>query len=178
VCASHGRSLHTERGSPPPLRLARPAPDGRPGAVTFYVEVDDPAAYLKKVGELGGKTIVPPTELPQFGLMFAFFSDPEGHVVGLSKAAVQPRADDLQPGVVLPQVDCDVEHLTVGSCSGGSPTLAWGSVAACEQGRSLSSFGSCFLRASAETVDNTGNMAGAHIAPSSSECYSAARHPS
>jgi uncharacterized protein len=65
------------------------AQDGGPGAVTFYVEVDDPAAYLKKVGELGGTTIVPPTEIPQFGLTFAFFADPEGHVVGLSKGAVQ-----------------------------------------------------------------------------------------
>jgi predicted enzyme related to lactoylglutathione lyase len=57
--------------------------------VTFYVEVDDPSAYLKKVAELGGTTIVPPTEIPQFGLTFAFFADPEGHVVGLSKGAVQ-----------------------------------------------------------------------------------------
>jgi predicted enzyme related to lactoylglutathione lyase len=65
------------------------AQDGGPGAVTFYVEVDDPAAYLKKVGELGGTTIVPPTEIPQYGLTFAFFADPEGHVVGLSKGAVQ-----------------------------------------------------------------------------------------
>lgn len=62
--------------------------DGGPGQVTFYVEVDDPAAYLAKAEKLGGKTIVPPTELAQFGLTFAFFADPEGHVVGLSKGAV------------------------------------------------------------------------------------------
>ena len=66
-----------------------PAQDGGPGAVTFYVEVDDPAAYLAKAETLGGKTIVPPTEIPNFGLTFAFFADPEGHVVGLSKGAVQ-----------------------------------------------------------------------------------------
>ena len=65
------------------------AQDGGPGAVTFYVEVDDPAAYLAKAETLGGKTIVPPTEIPNFGLTFAFFADPEGHVVGLSKGAVQ-----------------------------------------------------------------------------------------
>jgi predicted enzyme related to lactoylglutathione lyase len=65
------------------------AQDGGQGQVTFYVEVDDPAAYLQKVEELGGQTIVPPTELAQFGLTFAFFADPEGHVVGLSKGAVQ-----------------------------------------------------------------------------------------
>lgn len=66
-----------------------PAQDGGAGAVTFYVEVDDPATYLSKAEKLGGKTIVPPTEIPNFGLTFAFFSDPEGHLVGLSKGAVQ-----------------------------------------------------------------------------------------
>jgi len=66
-----------------------PAQDGGPGAVTFYVEVDDPAKYLAKAEQLGGRTIVPPTEIPNFGLTFAFFTDPEGHVVGLSKGAVQ-----------------------------------------------------------------------------------------
>ena len=65
------------------------AQDGGPGQVTFYVEVDDPNAYLARVAEHGGTTIVPPTEIPQFGLTFAFFADPEGHVVGLSKGAVQ-----------------------------------------------------------------------------------------
>jgi len=65
------------------------AQDGGPGQVTFYVEVDDPAAYLRKAEGLGGQTIVPPTEIEQFGLTFAFFADPQGHVVGLSKGAVQ-----------------------------------------------------------------------------------------
>ena len=65
------------------------AQDGGPGQVSFYVEVDNPAAYLQKAEQLGGKTIVPPTEIPQFGLTFAFFADPEGHVVGLSRGAVQ-----------------------------------------------------------------------------------------
>ncbi len=63
--------------------------DGGPGQVTFYVEVDDPDAYLRKAEQLGGQTLVPPTEIPQFGLTFAFFADPEGRVVGLSKGAVQ-----------------------------------------------------------------------------------------
>src|SRR5215469_11230153 len=45
-----------------------PAQDGGQGQVTFYVEVDDPAAYLQKAEALGGQTIVPPTELEQFGL--------------------------------------------------------------------------------------------------------------
>jgi predicted enzyme related to lactoylglutathione lyase len=63
--------------------------DGGSGGVTFYVEVDDPAAYLTQAEKLGGATVVPPTEIPNFGLTFAFFADPEGHVVGLSKGAIQ-----------------------------------------------------------------------------------------
>jgi uncharacterized protein len=63
--------------------------DGAQGGVTFYVEVDDLAAFLAKAETLGGKTVVPPTEIPNSGLSFAFFADPEGNVVGLSKGAVQ-----------------------------------------------------------------------------------------
>jgi predicted enzyme related to lactoylglutathione lyase len=62
--------------------------DGGPGHVTFYVEVDDPAAYLKRAEKLGGTVILPPTEIPEFHLTFAMFADPEGHVIGLSKGAV------------------------------------------------------------------------------------------
>lgn len=56
---------------------------------TFYVEVDDPAKFLEKAEKLGGMTIVPPTEIENFGLTFAFFADPEGHVVGLSRGAIR-----------------------------------------------------------------------------------------
>ena len=59
---------------------ARPTPKIGPGHVTFYVEVEDPAAYLARAEKLGGKTVVPPTEIPKSGLTFAFFADPEGHV--------------------------------------------------------------------------------------------------
>jgi len=57
--------------------------DGRP-FVTFYVEVDDPQAALDKAESLGGRTIVPVTELPM--VTFALFADPEGNVVGVVKA--------------------------------------------------------------------------------------------
>lgn len=63
-----------------------PAPEGSAGHVTVYVDVDDPAAYLAKAEQLGGKTVMPPTEVPGFGVTFALFSDPEGHVLGLTKA--------------------------------------------------------------------------------------------
>jgi len=51
--------------------------------VTVYVEVDDLDGYLKTVGELGGKTVVAPTKIP--GSTFAWFSDPEGTIIGLLK---------------------------------------------------------------------------------------------
>ena len=65
-----------------------PSQDGGAGHVTFYVEVDDPAAVLARAEKLGGKTIMPPMELPQFHLTFALMVDPEGHLIGLSKGAV------------------------------------------------------------------------------------------
>jgi uncharacterized protein len=70
------------------------SPDGGAGYVTFFVEVDDPAAYLKEAEQLGGKTVLPPTEVPEYGLTFAHFADPEGHLIGLVKgmtAMNQPR---------------------------------------------------------------------------------------
>jgi predicted enzyme related to lactoylglutathione lyase len=62
--------------------------DGGTGHVTFYVEVDDPAAYLAKAEALGGRTIAPPMEIPNFNLTIALLADPEGHVVGLMKGGV------------------------------------------------------------------------------------------
>lgn len=56
--------------------------------MTFYIEVDDPAAYLARAEKLGGTTIMPPMELKQFNLTFAYLADPGGHVTGLSKGAV------------------------------------------------------------------------------------------
>ena len=58
------------------------SPDGN-GHVTFYVGTDDLQATLDKAEQLGGKTILPVTELPE--VTIALFADPEGHVVGLAK---------------------------------------------------------------------------------------------
>lgn len=54
-------------------------------AVTFYIQVDDPAAYLKKVTSLGGKVIQDVTVIPDMVTM-AQFADPEGNVIGIIKA--------------------------------------------------------------------------------------------
>lgn len=56
--------------------------DGGPGHVTFYVHADDAAATLRHVEELGGRVLMPLTEIAP-GTTIALFADPEGHVVGL-----------------------------------------------------------------------------------------------
>ena len=56
--------------------------DGSAGQVTFYVHSEDPAWILKRVEELGGKVIMPLTEVAK-DTTIALFADPEGHVVGI-----------------------------------------------------------------------------------------------
>jgi uncharacterized protein len=50
---------------------------------TFYVQVDDVQAYLDKATTLGGKTLVPPVEIPTG--TFAWFADLDGNTIGLWK---------------------------------------------------------------------------------------------
>jgi uncharacterized protein len=55
-----------------------------PAYLSVYVQVDDLQAYLDKAEKLGGKTLVPPTEIPNT-VTFAMFQDPEGNMIGLIK---------------------------------------------------------------------------------------------
>lgn len=61
----------------------------------FYSELFDCAVQDAGEGsgyglvQLGSQTLVPPTTLEQFSLTFAVFADPEGHIVGLAKGAIQ-----------------------------------------------------------------------------------------
>jgi predicted enzyme related to lactoylglutathione lyase len=57
---------------------------GQPGYVTFYVGVPDVTAALKKAEKLGGKTIMPETDIPNM-VTFGLFADPEGNQVGVVK---------------------------------------------------------------------------------------------
>lgn len=50
--------------------------------VIFYVKVADPTATLKRAEQLGGRVVMPATDVPG-GITFARFADPEGNVVGL-----------------------------------------------------------------------------------------------
>jgi uncharacterized protein len=59
-----------------------PSESGEAG-VKIYMRVDDLDAYLDRAEKLGGRRLVPPTDLPgDFG-RFAVFADPDGNQVGL-----------------------------------------------------------------------------------------------
>ena len=57
--------------------------------VTFYIAVDNPQNYLDKVVSMGGKIILPVTEIPNMAT-YALFADPEGNIVGLLKDVPPP----------------------------------------------------------------------------------------
>ncbi len=57
-------------------------PPYKPGEVVIYVSTDDIDATLAKTESLGGKTLMPKTEIPNVG-WFAFFADPTGNRIGL-----------------------------------------------------------------------------------------------
>jgi predicted enzyme related to lactoylglutathione lyase len=61
---------------------------GKP-TVHIYVEVDDLQAYLTKIERAGGKTIMPPRQVLNMATI-ALFSDPDGVLIGLVKAAAEP----------------------------------------------------------------------------------------
>jgi uncharacterized protein len=54
--------------------------------VTFSVEVADLDAYIAKAESLGGKLLMPPTEIPDM-VTFALIADPEGNPIGLLKGS-------------------------------------------------------------------------------------------
>jgi predicted enzyme related to lactoylglutathione lyase len=58
------------------------AQDGSDGGVTFYVHVEDAAGTLRRIESLGGKVIMPLTEVAPETTV-ALFADPAGHIVGL-----------------------------------------------------------------------------------------------
>jgi hypothetical protein len=58
------------------------APMEVPPYLTFYVQVDDLATALARAEELGGRTTMPPTPIPDMGSC-AMFCDPDGNLVGL-----------------------------------------------------------------------------------------------
>lgn len=65
---------------------AGPTPD-YDGHVTFYVEVPDLEATLAKAESLGGTRVFGPAPVPGTDIELGQFTDPEGHLIGLTKAA-------------------------------------------------------------------------------------------
>ena len=65
---------------------AGPTPDYA-GHVTFYVEVPDVEAALAKAEGLGGTRVFGPAPVPGTEIELGQFTDPEGHLIGLTKAA-------------------------------------------------------------------------------------------
>ncbi len=72
--ASDGKGINGGIGSTP-----RPT-----NMVTFYIHADDPAAFLKKAEGLGGKTVMPATDIMP-GLTIGMLTDPDGNTVGVVK---------------------------------------------------------------------------------------------
>src|SRR5947208_16837702 len=58
---------------------------GGPAVVRFYVQVPDLQPALDKAQSLGGKTLMPPTEIPNI-VTIAMCSAPEGNQIGLLQA--------------------------------------------------------------------------------------------
>ena len=84
----------TEAG--PASNIETGSPQGIPGHITslghepehytiFYVDVDDVQLALDQAVQLGGKKVVGPIKFPTG--TFAWFTDPEGNMIGLLKPA-------------------------------------------------------------------------------------------
>jgi predicted enzyme related to lactoylglutathione lyase len=69
---------------------------GAPPHWLAYVAVPDINATVKRVGELGGKVKVPPTEIPEIG-RFAVIADPQGAVIALYTSATESPAPEGPP---------------------------------------------------------------------------------
>ena len=61
--------------------------EGGPTALTFYVQVDDIEASLKRAVELGATVIVPVTTIPKT-VTFALFADPQGNCIGMAASQI------------------------------------------------------------------------------------------
>ena len=63
--------------------IFRPEHEGPwPGNMTLYIDVDDLAAYRRKIVAEGGKIHIEEQEVPGMGA-FSLFTDPEGRMMGL-----------------------------------------------------------------------------------------------
>jgi predicted enzyme related to lactoylglutathione lyase len=69
---------------------------GKTPFTTFYVQVEDPQAYLDKAVSLGAKVVLPVTDFPDMVTM-AMFTDLDGCCVGLVKGPQTPPKEKPKP---------------------------------------------------------------------------------
>jgi len=69
-----------------PGGIGAPPDPSYPGHLTVYVMVDDLQKYLDRAEQLGGKTVMPPMDVPGADVTLAQFTDPDGRLIGLTKS--------------------------------------------------------------------------------------------
>jgi uncharacterized protein len=84
---SHGPANMIDTASSEGIQGNISQPEQEPkNYVTVYVQVADIDQALKKVEKLGGKVLVPTSDVPGMG-QFAWFADLDGNALGLWKSA-------------------------------------------------------------------------------------------
>ena len=84
---SHGPATMIDTGSTEGIQGNIAQPETEPkNYVTIYVQVNDIGASLAQIEKLGGKVLVPASEVPGMG-HFAWFADLDGNAIGLWKSA-------------------------------------------------------------------------------------------
>jgi predicted enzyme related to lactoylglutathione lyase len=66
--------------------IMKPQESPWPGNMAFYIDVDDLAAYRKKIVEAGGRILVEEQQVPGMG-SFCLFEDNDKRVMGIWKTA-------------------------------------------------------------------------------------------
>ena len=64
--------------------IMKPQDGPCPGNMAFYIDVEDLAAYRKRIVDAGGKIVVEEMEVPGVG-SFCLFADPDERVLGIWK---------------------------------------------------------------------------------------------
>jgi len=76
------RLVHSGGTDGPSGGIMTPLEGPWPGNMAFYIDVDDLAAYNRRIVAAGGKIVVERLEIPVMGAM-SLFADPDGRVLGL-----------------------------------------------------------------------------------------------
>ncbi len=72
--------------------IMKPQEGPWPAKLTFYIDVDDLAAYRQKITDAGGKIVVEEMAVPGVG-SFTLFEDPDGRVIGLWKQLARESSE-------------------------------------------------------------------------------------